>query len=666
MLANARVLGHTFDPLSVFWAIAPDGSLRCIVAEVHNTYGERHAYLLETDDAGKATVDKAFYVSPFFTVDGRYDLQFTLTPESVSSTVILRQGGEAVFTATFRGTPRPATAGPSRQTSRQNAPDDPSHQPADPNTRCMALDPQIAGRHTTGSHTAGRHAMTEIATARWPGIAHTPRTPAKARVAKAILKPTINRVPVRLTMADGTRWGAGDDSSPEMRVVRPKAFFARLGADTKIGFGEAYMAGDWTTGDGTDLADLLTPFAERLTTIVPGAAAEVPRLRRQEAPAPPAQLGQGLAKNIEAHYDLSNELFAQFLDPSMNYSSAWFEGDETLEEAQMRKIDAVLDDAHVGEGTRVLEIGSGWGSLAIRAAQRGAKVTTITISKEQAALAEERFAEAGVDVDLQLVDYREVTGEYDAIVSVEMIEAVGEEFWPTYFSDDRQAARTRRSRRDPGDHDGSPPLPRDAQLVRVDPEVHLPGRTPPLARPRSTRCSPSHTTLAVTNQRPLGSHYARTLRQWRDNFNANWDDDQRPGLRRDVPPHVGVLSRLLRGRLRHGLHQRAPDHHVAPDRLGALSHGEHLSPARCRSRRPGSGSTKAPAARPIPETFFSPDAERGPRRRRREAAAKALCAVCPVRQACLEHALAVREPYGVWGGLNINEREMIIADRKAG
>lgn len=110
MLANARVLGHTFDPLSVFWAIAPDGSLRCIVAEVHNTYGERHAYLLETDDAGKATVDKQFYVSPFFTVDGRYDLQFTLTPEAVSSTVILRQGDAAVFTATFRGTPRPATA----------------------------------------------------------------------------------------------------------------------------------------------------------------------------------------------------------------------------------------------------------------------------------------------------------------------------------------------------------------------------------------------------------------------------------------------------------------------------------------------------------------------------------------------------------------------------
>jgi DUF1365 family protein len=110
MLANARVLGHTFDPLSVFWAIAPDESLTCIVAEVHNTYGERHAYLLKADEHGRGQVDKAFYVSPFFTVDGAYDLQFTLTPHAVSSTIILRQGGDAVFSATFRGTARPATA----------------------------------------------------------------------------------------------------------------------------------------------------------------------------------------------------------------------------------------------------------------------------------------------------------------------------------------------------------------------------------------------------------------------------------------------------------------------------------------------------------------------------------------------------------------------------
>lgn len=111
MLANARVLGHTFDPLSIFWAIAPDGSLTCIVAEVHNTYGERHAYLLRPDERGRSGVDKAFYVSPFFAVDGRYDLQFQLTPDVVSTAVVLRREGEPVFSASFRGEPRPATPG---------------------------------------------------------------------------------------------------------------------------------------------------------------------------------------------------------------------------------------------------------------------------------------------------------------------------------------------------------------------------------------------------------------------------------------------------------------------------------------------------------------------------------------------------------------------------
>lgn len=109
MLANARILGHTFDPLSVFWCLDDDGGLRCIVAEVHNTYGQRHAYLLRPDAAGRATTPKEFYVSPFFTVDGGYDLQFKLGPGLVSSSVVLRQDGRSVFSAVFRGTPVRAT-----------------------------------------------------------------------------------------------------------------------------------------------------------------------------------------------------------------------------------------------------------------------------------------------------------------------------------------------------------------------------------------------------------------------------------------------------------------------------------------------------------------------------------------------------------------------------
>lgn len=109
MLANARVLGHVFDPLSVFWCHDPDGALVCIVAEVHNTYGERHAYLLRPDEQGLARADKEFYVSPFFTVDGGYDLRLTLSPARVSTSIVLHQGGAPVFAASFVGRPRPAT-----------------------------------------------------------------------------------------------------------------------------------------------------------------------------------------------------------------------------------------------------------------------------------------------------------------------------------------------------------------------------------------------------------------------------------------------------------------------------------------------------------------------------------------------------------------------------
>jgi DUF1365 family protein len=109
MLANARILGHVFDPLSVFWCYDSRGQLACVVAEVHNTYGERHAYLLTPDPDGKAEQDKEFHVSPFFDVSGRYQLRFAMGPDLVATTVALRTAGSVAFSATFRGRPEPAT-----------------------------------------------------------------------------------------------------------------------------------------------------------------------------------------------------------------------------------------------------------------------------------------------------------------------------------------------------------------------------------------------------------------------------------------------------------------------------------------------------------------------------------------------------------------------------
>ena len=200
-------------------------------------------------------------------------------------------------------------------------------------------------------------------------------------------------------------------------------------------------------------------------------------------PAHEENSAQNSRTNIPRHYDLSNELFEQFLDETMTYSSAWFEPGDDLADAQRRKIDGILDLARVGPGMHVLEIGSGWGALAIRAAsERGARVTTLTLSTEQQALARQRADDAGVGhlVDVQLQDYRDATGQYDAIVSVEMIEAVGERYWPTYFGAlDRLLA--------PGGRVGlqAITMAHDRMLATkrsytLDPQVRVPGRDHPV------------------------------------------------------------------------------------------------------------------------------------------------------------------------------------------
>jgi cyclopropane-fatty-acyl-phospholipid synthase len=360
-------------------------------------------------------------------------------------------------------------------------------------------------------------------------VATTPRAPLSATIARKIFEHAVRRVPVRVTYPDGRVLGAGSETSPKFELVRPAAFFARLGRDSKVGFGEAYMAGDWRPGPGTDLADLLTPFAERLATLVPPVMRRLRVFADRRVPPDQENTLDGSRTNIAAHYDLSNDLFAAFLDPTMSYSSAWFDDSEPiaaatrLEEAQLRKIDGILDLADVQAGTRVLDIGSGWGSLAIRAAQRGARVTAITLSREQMRLARKRVAAAGLSglVEVRVQDYREVDGEYDAIVSVEMIEAVGEAYWPAYLAVlDRLLA--------PG---GKVAI----QAITMAHERFLatrhsfswiqkyifPGGIIP-SLPAIDDVLAAHTALRVRRQRELGPHYARTLRLWRERFLGQW------------------------------------------------------------------------------------------------------------------------------------------------
>jgi cyclopropane-fatty-acyl-phospholipid synthase len=341
-----------------------------------------------------------------------------------------------------------------------------------------------------------------------------PCSPFRAWVAGRLFRYAVKDLPVTVSLPDGSRLGRG---GPELRIVRPSAFFHRLGAQANIGFGEAYMAGDWTSDDP---AAALTPFAARIATLVPAPLQVLRRWVDARRPAAERNTPEGARENIHRHYDLSNELFESFLDESMTYSSAWFEPGDDLHVAQLRKIDGILDYAGVRPGSRVLEIGTGWGALAIRAAQRGATVTSLTISVEQRRLARERAAAAGVTdrVKVELRDYREARGTYDAVVSVEMIEAVGEEFWPTYFA---TLARVLA----PGGRVALQAITMPHDRLLATRRSHnwiqkyvFPGGlllSVPVIEEQAARAG-----LRIVRRRSLGPHYARTLAEWRSRFRA--------------------------------------------------------------------------------------------------------------------------------------------------
>jgi cyclopropane-fatty-acyl-phospholipid synthase len=365
----------------------------------------------------------------------------------------------------------------------------------------------------------------------WPDIAKVPDGLVRARIAKRLVNGVLGRLQLQVLLPDGEVLGGGRAGDPVMRLRNPDAFYRRIGAGGLIGFGEAYMAGDW---EADDLAGLLTVFAFEMATLIP------PRLQRlrdivvQHQPHLHRGTTAATKRNISHHYDLSNELFALFLDPSLTYSSAMFEerpgtnrvpppaDAPLLKQAQLRKINRLLDGVGAGPGTTILEIGTGWGELSLQAAIRGASVTTVTLSEQQRELALQRMADAGVAdrVDIQLRDYRDVAGQYDAVVSVEMIEAVGADFWPVYF-------RTLDEHLRPGGKVGlqAITMPDDRMQASRDTFTWIqkyifPGGLIPSVQ-AIERTVAKHTTMAVLDRHAFGLHYAQTLAIWRTAFEAN-------------------------------------------------------------------------------------------------------------------------------------------------
>jgi len=311
--------------------------------------------------------------------------------------------------------------------------------------------------------------------------------------------------------------------------IRDYRFARRVLASGDIGFAEGYMAGEWETPQLATLLEAMAQNYDHIRRVVDGNPVMqlvnwLSHKRRRNSRA-------GSKKNIHAHYDLGNAFYASWLDPSMTYSSARFAGSGmALETAQRAKYAALAQLMDLQAGQTVLEIGCGWGGFAEFAAREvGAKVVGITISQEQHDFARRRLFNAGLSekADIQLIDYRDVAGRFDRVASIEMFEAVGQEYWPAYFDKVHDVLV-------PGGKAG-------LQIITIDdPLFEAYNRRPDFIQkyvfpggmlPSEPRLRPvvEQAGLAWQAVERFGQDYADTLRAWDERFQAAWGDIRRMG-----------------------------------------------------------------------------------------------------------------------------------------
>jgi cyclopropane-fatty-acyl-phospholipid synthase len=328
---------------------------------------------------------------------------------------------------------------------------------------------------------------------------------------------------IALELPDGTRRVLGDahaNARHGMRI-RDGRFFRRIVLRADLGFGESFTAGEWDSPDLTALLEAFVRQGAREDNFWSRSLRALDWLRHRMN----ANTLSGSERNIQAHYDLGNDFYKEWLGPTMQYSAGIYpNANATLEEAQDLKLRTLIAKLQVKPGMRVLEIGSGWGELAVRLVRdHGCHVTTVTLSRQQHAWVRDRATNLGIEdrLDARLQDYREVTGTFDRIVSVEMIEAVGHENLPVYFGkvDALLAA---------GGHAviqaiTVPDQTYSRYLRRTDwIQAHIfPGAVCPSISALQTAMTKG-SRLVLRQLEDIGPHYAKDLANWRERFLSAW------------------------------------------------------------------------------------------------------------------------------------------------
>jgi len=523
LVTSARYFNYIFNPVSFYYCFSRRGDLVCVVAEVNNTFGERHVYIpRRTDKEGNGfparfSAPKHFHVSPFNDMTGSYEFVFSDIRKELFIRINLYRDDELAFYAELWGTPVPLTASGHAKVLL-------SH-PLIPHLTI----PRIYWEAVKLFFVRKLPYHEKPVPLSMMTIRRNPPTLFQKRCMNFIVT-LLNRIrqgAIRMTLPDGTARTFGPESTkdPGVMDIHDYGFFSRIILGGDIGLGEAYVDGLW---DSPDPATVISAFIENRNTVSDGGfiTTAYTRLRDRILHLARANTPAGARRNIRRHYDLSNDFFETFLDRSMTYSCGIFNSPgDTLEDAQKNKHHAVIEKARITADDHVLEIGCGWGGFAIEAVKEtGCRLTGITVSQAQYEYARNRVFKEGLDdrITLHLRDYREMGGKFDKIVSIEMLEAVGHKQLGTFFHklDDllRENGRIVLQAISIPDqrYDG---YRKDADWIRkhIFPGGHLPSLGALI------KAMKNHSSLTIDDVENIGLHYARTLREWRRRFEENID-----------------------------------------------------------------------------------------------------------------------------------------------
>ncbi len=532
LITSARYLNYIFNPVSFYYCFSPQGRLLSIVAEVNNTFGEKHIYVLKSPEEplagyiGHYRAGKAFHVSPFNSVAGDYEFLFSAPGDEIDICINLHREKEQVFEARLRGTFRVLT--PTGHAAMM------LKYPVVPHLAMPRIFLQ-AGRlffQKKLSYLDKPFPLSPMTIRRSPP---GPLQKLCMRLVRGILNKTeTGGLTLFLPDRQVERFGQAH-SGPQGDIrVNDYRFFSRLVTGGDVGLGEAYVEGFWDT---KDIPELFRFFIRNRDVFRDGYPATAWLKRRKNDLLHLCRINtlRGSKRNIQSHYDLGNDFFSLFLDSSMTYSSGIYRtGTESIEEAQLNKHGHIIEKAKIGKEDHLLEIGCGWGGFALEAARRtGCRVTGITISREQGRFARERVEREKYSerVAILMDDYRTVSGRYDAIICIEMLEAVGERYFGAFF-----------------EHCDRLLKPGGLLLVQVI--------TVPDSRYREYRketdwiqkhifpggmlpstailgeAAGKHSNLVMEDTEDIGPHYAWTLRHWRERFIASGETVRAMGFDR--------------------------------------------------------------------------------------------------------------------------------------